>query len=511
MNAPALKFDTRQTQTLTPRLQYAVRLLQLSSLDYEQELQEVMGKNPFLEVERSEQTQSTEPDSPWTVAGAPGADPDGPAGTDSADAAPDGGGEVSLERDAQMQSPDGIRDGGGGSGASALDLMVADVGLRAHLHSQTNILPLSERDHTLVCAVIESLDDDGYLRTPLAEIGALAALQPTADACEMNTALKLVQSFDPVGIGARDIGECLALQLRQLTTLDGAQRALAERIVAEHLDRLAQRDANGLARLLGRPAAEIEIACAAIRRLDPRPGWRHGASDAQYIVPDVIVKKVRGVWTAQLNPAVVPRVQLNQSYAQLFQKHRDSRHAELAGHLQEARWAVKNVEQRFSTILSVAQAILRRQHLFFEYGAFAMKPLGLREVADEVGLHESTVCRVTNNKFMSTPAGVLELKHFFSRPMPMASGGACSATAIRGVVKELIDAEDPTAPLSDVDIAQKLARQGLTVARRTVTKYRQMLKLPSVELRRRVGATAGVTRGVRAARKPADPGAEARA
>jgi RNA polymerase sigma-54 factor len=180
----------------------------------------------------------------------------------------------------------------------------------------------------------------------------------------------------------------------------------------------------------------------------------------------------------------VPKVRLNRTYADLFRQHREARHGELAAHLQEARWAVRNVEQRFSTILGVSQAIVRRQHLFLEYGAFAMKPLGLKEIAEEVGVHESTVCRVTNNKFMATPSGVFELKHFFSRAMPTSSGGACSAIAIRSVIKEMIDAEDPAEPLSDVDIAARLARQGLAVARRTVTKYRQMLKLPAVEQRR---------------------------
>jgi len=226
--------------------------------------------------------------------------------------------------------------------------------------------------------------------------------------------------------------------------------------------------------------------CERVRHMDPRPGWRYGSADIHYVTPDVIVKKGQdGKWIAVLNPAVVPRVRLNQVYADLFKRHRESRHSELAAHLQEARWTVRNVEQRFSTILSVAQAILRRQQHFLAFGPLAMKPLGLREIAEEVGLHESTVSRVTNNKYMATPAGVFELKYFFSRAMPTQSGGTCSATAIRGLIKDMIEAEDGSRPLSDVDIARQLARQGLTVARRTVTKYRQLLKLPSVEQRRR--------------------------
>jgi RNA polymerase sigma-54 factor len=205
----------------------------------------------------------------------------------------------------------------------------------------------------------------------------------------------------------------------------------------------------------------------------------------QYVIPDVIVRKVRGQWNVQLNPAIIPKVRLNQVYAELFQRHRRAQNAEMATHLQEAKWTMRNVEQRFSTILSVAEAIVSRQKHFLEFGAMAMKPLGLREIADELGLHESTVSRVTNNKYMATPIGVFELKYFFSRAMTTASGGACSGTAIRGLIKDIIEAEAPTAPLSDAEIARQLATQGLQVARRTVTKYRQLLKIEAVERRRR--------------------------
>jgi RNA polymerase sigma-54 factor len=245
-----------------------------------------------------------------------------------------------------------------------------------------------------------------------------------------------------------------------------------------------------MARLLKRTPAQIEAACERIRHLSPRPGWNVEPTATQFITPDVIVRKIRGRWTATLNRAVVPRVKLNQAYASMFQEHRESQHGELAQHLQEARWTVKNVQQRFSTILMVAEAILKRQQHFLEFGPMAMKPLGLREIAAELGLHESTVSRVTNNKYMATPVGVFELKYFFSREMATASGGACSATAIRGVIKGMIDAENPADPLSDAQIARLLVRQGLKVARRTVTKYRQLLKVASVERRRRIGRPA---------------------
>ena len=480
----ALKLDTRQKQAMTPRLQYAVRLLQLSSLDYEQELHEVMGRNPFLELD--EPPSGRLADSDGQVDPAPSTQtPDGqPSGEHLGEVDSDASWED--RQDSWVYAEGGIRDGANsdsGAPTSAIDLRVADVGLRQQLRSQANMLPLSDRDRALVCAVIESLDDDGYLRVALGEIAELVALDPAADECEMGMALKLVQSFEPAGSGARTVSECLLLQLQQTAP---ANINLCVKIVSAHLERLAQRDTPGLSRLLGRPAAEVEAACEVVRRLDPRPGWRFGSSDVHFVKPDVMVRKVRGKWVAQLNRAVVPNLKINQTYAELFQRHREAKHGELGAHLQEARWAVRNVEQRFSTILAVAQAIVRRQYGYFEYGALAMKPLALRDIAHEVGVHQSTVCRVTNNKYMATPSGLVELKQFFSRPMPMTSGGACSPTAIRGLLQELLAAENPAFPLSDVEIARRLGRQGLTVARRTVTKYRQMLRVPSVENRRRI-------------------------
>jgi RNA polymerase sigma-54 factor len=283
------------------------------------------------------------------------------------------------------------------------------------------------------------------------------------------------------------VAECLLLQMPAIDCPD--MRRLAGAVIRKHLKLLAARDVAGLARQLGESPARMEAVCDSIRRLDPRPGWRMGSSQVNYVVPDVVAKKIRGVWTVQLNPAVVPRVRLNQVYAQLFQRHRTAQNAELGVHLQEARWTMRNVEQRFSTILDVAEAIVKRQKNFLEFGAMAMKPLGLREIAEEVGIHESTVSRVTNNKYLATPIGVFELKYFFSRVMVTANGGACSGTAIRGLIKDIIETESADTPLSDAEITRQLALQGLVVARRTVTKYRQTLKIDAVDRRRRlVGA-----------------------
>jgi RNA polymerase sigma-54 factor len=482
MRSVSLRVEHRQQQALSPRLQQAVRLLQLSSLDFAQEVHDALGKNPFLEADESD-ADAPPAQTDALVPGVPGASEQASAaGTESIDSAP-AAADMEGERDSWQADGTGSSRRGEDGDMSLMDMMAVETSLTEHLHGQLNVLPLSLRDIVLAKSIVESLDDDGYLRLELRELIEITDLTPPASTEELQIALRRVQSLEPAGIAARNVRECLLLQLSSIE--DAHERGLAHCIVAEHLEALAAKDMAQLARQLSLPVAEIELLCARIRRLDPRPGWRFGAARVQYVTPDVIVKKVRGAWTVNLNPAIVPKVRLNHVYAEMFQRHRHAQNAELAAHLQEARWTVRNVEQRFATILSVTQAIVKRQKHFLEYGALAMKPLGLREIADEVGLHESTVSRVTNNKFMATPLGVFELKYFFSRAMATANGGACSATAIRGLIKDMIEAEDATTPLSDAEIARQLAQQGLVVARRTVTKYRQILRIEAVERRRR--------------------------
>jgi RNA polymerase sigma-54 factor len=461
MSSLSLQATTSLQATMSPRLQRAVRLLQMSSQDFAQVVRDALDTNPFLEPEDAGRA----PGQPAT--------PEPPA--EAADASHESWG---VDGGSRLRYSDG--DG------SVFDTLAETTSLADHLMVQLNVMPLCERDRMLACAVALSLDDDGYLRTPLEEAAQALELRPEPDPDELLIALRQVQALEPAGVAARSVAECLELQLPAIAC--GATRSLAALILRDHLDALAARDVRALARRLGCDPQAVEAACAAIRRLDPRPGWRYSQPSVQYVTPDVIAKKIRGRWTAVLNEAVVPRVRLNRSYVDLFQQHRNGEHAELGAHLQEARWTVRNVEQRFSTILGVAQAILDRQQHFLAYGAMAMKPLALREIAQEVGVHESTVSRVTNNKFLATPCGVFELKYFFSRGLATASGGECSPTAIRGLIQEMVAAEPAGRPLSDVDIARQLDGQGLRVARRTVTKYRQLLRIEPAE-RRRAAAT----------------------
>jgi len=490
MTQTRLRQEHRQQQTLTPRLQQAVRLLQLSSLDFALEVSRAMESNPFLEADEAEgeNSASAAANEKREIAPLPrDAVTEAPQIT-VIDAPPDpqSDGEWESSAWAQYGSPGSKRNNGTDSEFDSTDLAAADQSLRDHLRGQMQLLPASPRDRALMSTIIEALDDDGYLRIELEELKSLSELDPPPDDGEVQVALKLVQSFEPAGIAARTLRECLLLQLREFQNGEcGPQHVLAARIVSDCLERVALHDVTGIAKMLGASAVDVEAALGCIRRLQPRPGWNYGVSDTRFITPDIIVRKVRDDWTVMLNPDIVPRVRLNRMYADLFRSHRDSSHADLAAQLQEARWTVRNVEQRFSTILRVGQAIAKRQRAFLEYGELAMKPLGLREIAEELDLHESTVSRVTNNKYMATPLGVFELKYFFSRALATSSGGACSTTAIRGAIKEMIEEEDAANPLSDAHIARLLSRQGLQVARRTVTKYRQMMRVPPYEARRR--------------------------
>jgi RNA polymerase sigma-54 factor len=421
----------------------------MSALEFAQEMEEALTANPFLEEN---------PDAP-------------PASRESGTID-----EVVVPQESAPSGPAADRDQDDWGGATD-----AQPTLQQHLRDQLMISPMGERDRALAHMIIDSLDDDGYFKMSFDELAALVPPEFDVAADDFAAALKLVQTLDPAGVGARSLEECLCLQLNALPDdTPGREPALK---MCKHLNLLANREWARLQHAIGCDEPTLHRARALIKSLDPKPGHRFGPQEARYVVPDVLVKKVRDRWVALINPASLPRVRLNRAYADAIQT-RSASNQSLARHLQEARWLLRSIEQRFATIQRVADAIVARQRGFFEYGEVAMKPLTLKLIAGELGLHESTVCRVTNNKYMATPRGLFEFKHFFSRRLATDNGGAASATAVRAVMKELIAAEDPRAPLSDAELARLLAQQGLRVARRTITKYRALMRMPSVDVRR---------------------------
>ena len=455
---PAIALRLRQHLTLTPQVQQALKLLQMSALEFAQEMEEALANNPFLEENPPATPEPAAVEG--TTLGTPGVD------------------DLVVPSEAATGVPAaGDNDQDDWSSGSA----EAAVSLQDHLKQQLMMSPLNDRDRALAHMIVDSLDDDGYFKVSFAELAALVSPDFDVHAEDFAPALALVQTLDPTGVGARTLEECLTLQLNALPpTTPGRRHALA--MVKGHLSLLANREWARLQHAVGCNEPELHVARNLIRSLDPRPGHRFGGPEARYVVPDVIVRKSRDRWVAVINPASLPRVRLNRTYADAI--HRNASNQSISRQLQEARWLLRSIEQRFTTIQRVADAIVARQRGFFEYGEVAMKPLTLKLIAGELGLHESTVCRVTNNKYMATPRGLLEFKHFFSRRLATENGGAASATAVRAVMKELIASEDPKAPLSDADLARLLAQQGLKVARRTITKYRALMRMPSVDVRR---------------------------
>ena len=355
--------------------------------------------------------------------------------------------------------------------------------LREHLAWQINLTALPDRDKRLVGLLIDALNDDGYLTQSLEEVAELLPEELAVDPEELQIALKHLQHFDPPGVGARTVSECLSLQLQALPE-DIPYRREALTLVTQHLDMLACRDFAGLKKLLHCDDICLKRIQHLITGLSPRPGSAFSTEVPRYVVPDVVVRKHRGVWGATLNPDAVPRLRINRMYAEILQRGRDSGFQQLAAQLQEAKWLIKNVQQRFETILRVSQAIVGRQRHFFEHGEVAMRPLVLREIAAELGLHESTVSRVTTQKYMLTPRGIFELKYFFGSHVATESGGACSATAIRALIKQLVGAENGRHPLSDSQISGILSQQGIVVARRTIAKYRESMQILPGNLRK---------------------------
>ena len=467
---PSLQLKLSQHLALTPQLQQSIRLLQLSTLELEQELEKFLQENPLLE--REEEEYAPQPPSASQVESDSGDKTEMEAVTPSSSAED----ESWLGEETNYASSSGSFDD---DDSDYQDVQVATTSLREHLSWQLGLMSIPDRDRTLVQCLIEALDDDGYLTQSIEELADTLPPELEIEPEELQIALRHLQCFDPTGVGARNAQECLSLQLEALPS-DGTQ-VLALKIVRHHLDLLAGRDFAKLKKITDCDDDRLRDAQFLIRSLNPRPGSSYAALDARYITPDVVVRKIRGQWVVNVNSDAFPRLRINNLYAQILSGQRGSG---LAGQLQEARWLIKNVQQRFDTILRVAQAIVERQRQFFDHGEVAMRPLVLREIADILGLHESTISRVTTQKYMATPRGIFELKYFFGSHVATEAGGACSATAIRALIKQLIGAEDPKKPLSDSQLSEVLGQQGIVVARRTIAKYREALSIAPVKLRK---------------------------
>jgi len=484
-----LQLKLSQHLTLTPQLQQSIRLLQLSTVELNAEVERMLQENPLLE--KAEGDEEPLP-SPGELAGASVAPTADEAERDAAREKPDDA-EVRERTEAVDRADFEDYSGGesewGSSGASDDDeegfypQQVAASTLRDHLLSQLAVLNVPVRDRQIVGALIDALDEDGYLHTSLEELAEMFPPELEIDPDELSIALCYLQSFEPAGVGARDAAECLGLQLKALPE-STPHRTEALLVVKEHLPLLAARDFTKLKRLLHTDDAGVRAMRALVMSLSPRPGASFAKSEANFVIPDVVVKKVRGKWVATLNESAMPKLRLNRIYADILTRNRDSSNQQLSAQLQEAKWLIRNVQQRFETILRVSQAIVDRQRRFFEHGDVAMRPMVLREIATMLNLHESTISRVTTQKYMLTTRGTYELKYFFGSHVATDTGGAASATAIRALIKQLIGAEDVKAPMTDSRIADLLGEQGIIVARRTVAKYREALQIPPVNLRK---------------------------
>ena len=485
---PALQFRLHQQLTLTPQLQQAIRLLQLSQLELEAELRQIAESNPLLEfAEEVEDDDATDNDGveseyPSAESVTAGNDNDHDEANDWAD----GGGIAESPIDFSSSS---VGSNSNSSSASRGDddfepQNAAPETLQQHLLWQLNLASFNSRQHLIAAVLIDALNADGYLTEGLEAVLAALPADLKASIDEIDAVRRQLQGFDPAGVGSLDLRDCLRVQLQQFDP-GTPQRELALRMVDSELELLARNDIARLARRLRANEDDVAAAAVLIRSLDPRPGAALDATPVEYVAPDVYALRDGSRWRVSLNQDAQPRLGLNQHYCGLIAQARGEDASWMRGQLQEARWLIKSLESRAETLLKVADAIVRRQSAFLEYGPEAMHPLVLREVAEEVGMHESTISRVTTRKYIHTPRGTFELKYFFSSGVSTEDGGSASATAIQAMLRKLVDAEDSRKPLSDQAIAEELQRKGIQVARRTVAKYREGLRIPSSSERQR--------------------------
>jgi RNA polymerase sigma-54 factor len=474
MLKPSLQLKLGQQLTMTPQLQQAIRLLQLPTIELQAHIRELLESNVMLEQDEDTEsgtyeTLSSAETAPETAA---------PAEEPPVEVVDDGWSDQSVGPAENPWS-------GGGSEDDRQQEFADSSGqsLHDHLLWQLELARLNPRDLAIGRAVVDAINDDGYLSEPLDIIGA--SLKPELDpnVAEVERVLAIVQMFDPPGVGARSVSECLMLQLEQLEAATPGLAA-AKAIARNHLELLAERELTALRRELRTSDEELETAVALVRACHPRPGSIVSGSSPEYVVPDVFVRRTPRGWSVEINAATLPRVRLNQSYASLV--GRSTSHASMRAQLQEARWLLKSLEIRNDTLTKVARSIVERQSEFLDQGEEYMRPMILRDIAEAIGMHESTVSRVTSGKYMHTPRGVFELRYFFSSQVEGSDGSGTSSTAIRAKIRKLIREEDSAAPLSDSRIAEILSGEGIPVARRTVAKYRETMGLAPSNERRRV-------------------------
>lgn len=483
---PTLQLKLTSSLTLTPQLQQSIRLLQLSTLELNQEIERIVQNNPLLEVRDSidygqsqEEIHSTALPSGAIISQAELGSVKHPEinGPDSI---------LSTSEEADWLGDHEVSYGSHENDEDEWDspqqaIMPPD--LREHLAMQISLSRISERDRYLVRILIDSLDDDGYLKQDLRELLNMLPVELDIRLEDLEAALKCLQQLEPTGVGARNLQECLTLQLQALPE-ETPYRKEALLLVEHDLEALASKDFRQIKKSLHCDDNCLRSVQQLIARLNPRPGDAFNSMTSRYIIPDVIVTKFNSAWEARLNPDAIPRLSINQLYADILKRDRNDSVQMLMSQLNEAKWLLKNIQQRFDTILSVSNFIVEHQQAFFEHGAVAMRPLIMREIAEALNLHESTVSRVTTQKFMYTPHGILELKYFFGSHVATNSGEACSAIAIRTLIKQLVQEENQQKPLTDSRIATILAEQGIIVARRTVAKYREAMHIPPANLRK---------------------------
>ncbi|MGR6860588.1 RNA polymerase factor sigma-54 [Aliivibrio salmonicida] len=485
----SLQLKMGQQLAMTPQLQQAIRLLQLSTLDLQQEIQEALDSNPLLDVEEEPLNTPESLLSPEPTPEKESASAEQEASiTDSCDVIDSNNISEELEMDASW---DDVYSANSGSTGLAIDddtpLYQGETteSLQDYLVWQSDLTPFSDIDRTIAITIIESLDDNGYLTINLDEVLESVG-NDDVEMDEVEAVLKRIQQFDPLGVASRDLAECLMLQL---ATYPADTPWLPETclILTKHINLLGNRDYRQLAKETKLKESDLKQVMMLIQKLNPRPGNRVIDTNTEYVIPDVSVFKHNGKWVVTINPDSVPRLKVNAEYAALGKGLGNSPDGQfIRTNLQDAKWLIKSLESRNETLLKVARCIVEHQQDFFEYGEEAMKPMVLNDIALDVEMHESTISRVTTQKFMHTPRGIFELKYFFSSHVSTDTGGECSSTAIRALVKKLVAAENQAKPLSDSKIATLLAEQGIQVARRTIAKYRESLGISPSNQRKRL-------------------------